>query len=161
MAAVQADRMNARLRDACAAALLVAASACTDTSCWWTDGPHTDPWVLHQPERAYRSDDGAFEIVLHADGEWPATPGIATLRLEWHATDPQLVADGELEVARPFQHGGELVADEEPIAMALDSMLWRIERIELAAPGRWIVPIVLTDGDVDDSFELHLEVVED
>jgi hypothetical protein len=152
--------MNARLRDVCAAGVLVAASACTDTSCWWTDGPHPDPWVLHQPERAYRTEDGAFEIVLHADGQWPPTPGIETLRIEWHATDPRLGAGGELSVARPFQHDGELVADVEPIAVELESMLWRIERLELAAPGRWSVPIVLTDDDVDDSFELHLEVVD-
>jgi hypothetical protein len=134
--------------------------ACNDVSCRWTDDPPPDPWLAHEPERSYPTADGLFDVVLHADGVWPPEVGTNSLRIEWSVVEGDAEGEGLASAARPFRRDGQRVADTEPVALELEPELWRIERLELDTTGDWIVAVTLEQGELDDSIELHLEVVE-
>lgn len=143
-----------------AVAALVGTSACDELSCWWTDHPD-DPWTSHEPNRRYRSDEGLFEIVLQPDGDWPPVVGSTSMRIEGRSVDPQPDAMPELMAERPHTFDGELVAEIDPVVGRLEPMLWRIEQVELDAPGRWVVPLLLEAGELDDAMDLRIEVEAD
>lgn len=134
--------------------------ACNDVACWWTDDPQPDPWRAHQPEQRYATADGAFEVVLHADGAWPPVVGTRSLRIAWVAADGSSPEAGAAMAERPFLRSGDWLADGDPVAVELEPALWRIEALLFDAPGQWVVPIVLEQGGVDDSIELHIDVIE-
>jgi hypothetical protein len=136
---------------------LVGLCACDDVGCRWTDDPD-EPWTPHQPERSYRSADGLFDVVLHADGTWPPSAGVRTVRIEWTVVDGASEEQGVASAARPFLRDGDHTADIEPVAVELEPELWRIEQLELDTVGEWVVPVTLEQGALDDSIELHIDV---
>lgn len=153
--------MSARLRRSLAGLALVGLCACNEVSCWWTDDPDREPWTAHQPGRSYRTADGLFDVVLHADGPWPPSVGVRSVRIEWSVVDGPTGAEGAASAARPFLRDGEGTADSEPVTVELEPELWRIEQLAFDATGDWILPVVLEQGELDDSIELHVEVVAD
>lgn len=153
--------MSPRLRRSLAGLALVGLCACNDVSCWWTDNPDRDPWTAHQLGRSYRSADGLFEVLLHADGAWPPSVGVHSVRIQWSGVEGPAAAAGTASAARPFLRDGERTADIEPVTVELEPELWRIEQLEFDVPGEWVVPVMLEQGELDDSIELHIEVIED
>jgi len=147
--------------------VLFAGAACDSYSCRWTDEPFPDPVQTHDVEQRYATDDGAFELVLHADGEWPLVAGTTSLRIETSlrggATQPDPDPDSRpaLFIDRPYVEGGDLVAQSEPVVVEIGPAEWRIEGLALAAEGVWALPVWLEQGDIDDSIELYVEVVGD
>ena len=138
--------------------VLFGASACDTYACQWTDEPFPDPVQTHELEQRYATDDGAFEIVLHADGEWPLVAGTTSLRIEatqLEETPPMLYVD------RPYVYGGELVAPTEPVIVEMRPGQWQVDALVLEAEGIWALPVWLEQGEVDDSIELYIEVVDD
>jgi hypothetical protein len=140
--------------------VLFGSSACETYACQWTDEPFPDPVQTHQLEQRYLTDDGAFELVLHADGEWPLVAGTTSLRIE--ATEPeQEQIRPNLFVDRPYIYGGELVAPAEPVVVEVRPGEWQIDALVLEAEGIWALPVWLEQGEIDDSIEIYVEVVDD
>ena len=50
------------------------------------------------------------------------------------------------------------MADIDPAALELDSMRWRVTELQLDAPGIWIVPLTLGDGETEDAIDLGIRV---
>jgi hypothetical protein len=137
---------------------LVAAAACDNYACRWTDEPMPDPVEL---DRAYATDDGMFEVVLQADGAWPPVAGTTSLTIEWVRPDPDPPVGPRLYVERPFEFDGDLVAPTDPVVVELEPGQWRVDGLALTAEGLWAVPVTLEQDGVDDSIDLYIEVVAD
>jgi hypothetical protein len=144
------------------AVVLVAASACDTYACRWTDEPFPEPVQTFELDQRYETDDGAFEIVLHADGEWPPVAGTPTsLRIEWPEPDGDPPVAPMLFIDRPFVYDGDVVAPSAPVVEELSRGQWRIDELALTEAGIWALPMWLEQGDVDDSIELYVEVVDE
>ena len=141
--------------------VLLGGAACDSYSCRWTDEPFPDPVQTHEVEQRYATDDGAFELVLHADGEWPLVAGTTSLRIEAVRPDPDPDSSPALFIDRPYVEGGDLVAQSEPAVVVIGPGEWRVEGLALATEGVWALPVWLEQGEIDDSIELHVEVVGD
>lgn len=141
------------------AVVLILGSDCDEYSCRWTDEPFPEPMQTHELERGYPTEDGAFEIVLHADGEWPPVAGTTSLRIEWAEPDPDPPIGPMLFIDRPFVYHGDLVSPSVPVVVQLGAGEWRIDELALTEAGVWALPVWLEQGDTDDSIELHVEVV--
>ncbi len=143
------------------AALLFAGVACDEYACQWTDEPFPEPVQTHELERSYPTDDGRFVIVLHAEDEWPPRVGATAIRIEARPDTDDTDDASTLVVDRPYLVEGELVAADAPTVHAIEPGEWSVEGIVLDAPGIWAVPIAIEQGDIDDSIEIRLEVVDD
>lgn len=144
-----------------AAVLLFAGAGCDGYACQWTDEPFPDPVQSNELGRSYPTDDGRFDVVLHADGEWPPPVGATALRIEATPTDEAPVGTAALVVDAPYLVDGDRVADAAPTVRAIGPGEWAVEDLALDVVGVWAVPIVIEQGDVDDSIELRVEVVDD
>lgn len=154
------EDMRTRFHRSFAGLALAGLCACNDVSCRWTDDPPREPWEAHQPEQAYRTADGLFDVVVHADGAWPPRVGVHSLRIEWSVVDGDNEGESIASASHPFLRDGGHAADVEPVAVELAPELWRIEQLAFDAAGAWNVAVTLEQGDLDDSIELHLDVVE-
>lgn len=156
---INVARMQTHVRRSLLGIALVGLGACNDVGCWWTDDPNRDPWMPHEPDRSYRSADGAFDVVLHADDSWPMTIGVQSVRISW-APIEATSAGGTADAQRPFTRDGDRIADANPSTVELEPLLWRIETLAFDVAGEWNVPVVLEQGELDDSIELHFDVAE-
>jgi hypothetical protein len=138
---------------------LVGSSACDTMMCRRTDDPGPEPWVWHQPDQRYESEEGRFEVFLRPEQGWPTAVGRTSLRLEWRAIDPAVDGEASLQAEPPWTRDDMRPAATDPTAVELEPSLWRIERLELDAPGGWVLPLWFQQGQLDDGIELHLEVV--
>jgi hypothetical protein len=146
---------------ALAAFVLFAGTACDEYACQWTDEPIPEPVQTSQLERRYTTDDGRFAIVLHADGEWPPSEGTTALRIEVEPEDAAGQGAASLSVDPPYLLEDERVAAEAPSVAELRPGEWQVDDIVLDAKGVWAVPLVIEQGEIDDSIELYIEVVDD
>ena len=104
--------------------VLFGSSACETYACQWTDEPFPDPVQTHQPEQRYLTDDGAFELVLHADGEWPLVAGTTSLRIEATKTQSEQSIPPMLFVDRPYIRHSDIVAPSEPVVVSTTVAVW-------------------------------------
>ncbi len=142
------------------AAVLLHLVACGPDGCWWTGDPIGEPTPPAELNRAYTTEGGAFTVLLRGDDPWPPIPGMLPLRIEWSPPDPPPPMP-RLTVARPRLMDDDLAAPADPEVVAVDELTWRIDGLELDAPGRWELELTLEQGELTDQLTLAVEVVDE